>query len=137
MFHPVYDFLGYSINEVKFFNNHKDSTYIGISIPNDVYNKDNKQYSQFIRITTDFAEKESEFLFQAVFQINDLEWFNKLEINLRKSIFFGIAFPFVREKVFSITSDSNPGLFIPTLNVRDINFENEIRLIKSSNNEEK
>ena len=39
MLMPAYNLLGYSLNEVKYINSHKDNTYIGISIPNESYNK--------------------------------------------------------------------------------------------------
>jgi len=35
-----------------------------------------------------------------------------------------------REKVFSITSDTNPGLFMPTLDIRNVDLNKEIKLIR-------
>lgn len=132
MVQPVYNFLGYSINEIKITNEHKENTYVGISIPHDYFDAKTKMYSIFIRISTDFSDDESYIIFQGGFQINDLKWYDSLEENIRKSIFFAILFPFVREKVYSITSDSNPGLFIPTINVKEIDFSKELRLIKTT-----
>lgn len=137
MLQPAYSFLGYNINEIKYINNHKENTYVGISILDDTYIEATKQYYLIIRITSDFSEEESSFVFQAAFQINDVKWFNELDKNSRKSIFFGMVFPFVRERVFAITSDSNPGLFIPTLNVKNINFEKELKLIRTSTKDNK
>jgi len=129
---PVYNFLGYTLHEVKFKNDFKPNTYVGISIPQDQFNKKNNQYSMYIRISTDFSNEESYFVFYSVFQINDLNWFNGIpDDNTKKSIFFAIVFPFIREKIFSITSDSNLGLFIPTIDVRMIDFSKELRLIKT------
>ena len=62
--------------------------------------------------------------------MNDFKWFKSLDENNRKSIFFAIVFPFIREKIFSITSDTKQGLFIPTLNIKDISFEKEIKLTR-------
>ena len=137
MLQPAYSFLGYNTTEIRYINNHKGNTYVGISILDDSYIEATRQYTLMIRLTSDFAEEESSFIFQAVYQINDLKWYNELDKNLRKSIFFGMAFPFIREKVFAITSDSNPGLFIPTLNVKDINFDNELRLVRMTVGENK
>ena len=130
MLQPAYSFLGYNTTEIKYINNHKENTYVGISILDDSYIETTKQYSLIIRVASDFADEESQFIFQAVYQINDTNWYNALDKNLRKSIFFGMVFPFIREKIYAITSDSNPGLFIPTLNVKDINFDNELKLVR-------
>lgn len=131
MLKPVYDFLGYSLTEAKYVNlGEKENSFISISILNDNFNADNNQYNIAIRIATDFDEKESYFVFQAGFMINDLKWFKALDENDKKTIFFSIVFPFVREKILSITSDTNPGLFIPVIDLRTIDFEKEIRLIK-------
>ncbi len=134
MLQPVYDFLGYCLNEIKYVNSQKENTYIGISIPRDFYNDEMKQYSLIIRVTTDCSEEESYFIFQAIFKINDYKWFSGLEANEKRAVFFSFVFPFIREKILSITSDSNPGLFIPTLDVRTINFEKELKLVKSFEN---
>ena len=71
MSQPLYNYLGYSLNDIKYINTHKENTYIGISLPKEIYNEETKQYSLFIRITTDFSEEESYFIFQAFFEIND------------------------------------------------------------------
>lgn len=130
MYQPVYDFLGFSLNEIKYINKFKENTYIGISIVKDEIIEKLSQYSLLIKITSDFAEEESSFLFQGFFKVNDFKWFKSLEGNNRKSIFFAIVFPFIREKIFSITSDTKQGLFIPTLNIKDISFEKEIKLTR-------
>mgnify|MGYP004661232859 FL=1 len=130
MYQPVYDFLGFSLNEIKYINKFKENTYIGISVVKDEIIEKLSQYSLLIKITSDFAEEESSFLFQGFFKVNDFKWFKSLEENNRKSIFFAIVFPFIREKIFSITSDTKQGLFIPTLNIKDISFEKEIKLTR-------
>lgn len=130
MYQPVYDFLGFSLNEIKYINKFKENTYIGISIVKDEIIEKLSQYSLLIKITSDFAEEESSFLFQGFFKVNDFKWFKSLDENNRKSIFFAIIFPFIREKIFSITSDTKHGLFIPTLNIKDISFEKEIKLTR-------
>lgn len=130
MYQPVYDFLGFSLNEIKYINKFKENTYIGISIVKDEIIEKLSQYSLLIKITSDFAEEESSFLFQGFFKVNDFKWFKSLDENNRKSIFFAIVFPFIREKIFSITSDTKQGLFIPTLNIKDISFEKEIKLTR-------
>jgi len=128
----AYDLIGYSLNEAKFINKQKENTYIGISVIADYFNKDNNEYSIIIRVTSDFADEESYFVFQASYTINDLNYYNSLDKNMRKSIFFSTVFPFIREKIYSITSGSVPGLLIPTIDVRLINFDKELRLIKQN-----
>ena len=87
MYQPVYDFLGFSLNEIKYINKFKENTYIGISIVKDEIIEKLSQYSLLIKITSDFAEEESSFLFQGFFKVNDFKWFKSLDENNRKSIF--------------------------------------------------
>lgn len=127
----VYDFLGYTLTKAEYINSYnKKNTYISICMPKDYFNKDDSQYSLVIRIATDFDEKESQFIFQAGFRINDKQWFMKLTAQEKKSIFFSAVFPFVREKIFTITSDTHPGLLIPIIDMRTIDFDKELRLIR-------
>lgn len=133
MSHAIYDFLGYKIVEINYSNkNQKDNTYVSMSIIGEKYSED-KIYSFVVKIGTDYDNKEDSFVFEAAFKINDQEWFDKASDNEKKINFFSIVFPFIREKIFSITSDLNLGLFIPVLDVRNFDLSKEIRLIKSNN----
>lgn len=127
---PVYDYLGYRLVEVKYQNKKQmDNTYVNISMYGDELKND--IYSFYIKITTDFDSNEDYFIFEAAFNVNDKSWFEKLDENTRKAVFFGIVFPYVREKIFSITTDLTPGLFIPVLDLRQFDLSKEIRLIKN------
>lgn len=129
----VYDFLGYTLTEAKYVNNYKkDNSYISIEIIGENFSQENKQYSMAIRVASDFDEVESYFVFQAGFMVNDIEWFNDLEKNAQKSIFFSAVFPFIREKLFAITSNTNLGLLIPVIDMRGVDLEKELRLVKAS-----
>ena len=133
---PTYEFLGYNVTEIKYINEHKDNTFIKISIPKDYYIEKLKQYRLFIKLSTDFSNEESYFVFLASFFINDEKWFKTLNDSEKKSLFFSIVFPFIREKVLSITADSNPGLLIPTIDLQNLDFNKEIRLIRGTTPDE-
>lgn len=127
----VYDFLGYGLTEINYKNTHsKDNTYISICVINDKFDDIRKIYSFSVKITTDYDEKESWFIFETAFIINDISWFNSYSDNEKKSIFFSIVFPFIREKILSITSDIQTGLFIPIIDMKSIDLSKEFRLIK-------
>ena len=129
----LYNFLGYRLSEIKYVNKtNKDNSYISIVVCDDNFNDINNQYSISIRVSTDFEEEESYFIFHAGFLINDIEWYSKIDKNMLKSIFLSIVFPFIREKIYTITSDMNTGLLIPTIDLRNVDCTNEIRLVKTS-----
>ena len=130
---PVFSFLGYSILDIKYSNSHKGNSYISISITKESFNEINNVYSLLIRIATDCSDEESIFVFQADYLISDLNWFKNTLVNEKKSMCFSIVFPFIREKILSITSDSTTGIFIPILNIQNLSFENEIRLTRVIN----
>lgn len=130
MAQAVYNFLGFSINEIRYINERKSNSYINISIVKDNYNEELSQYTQLIKVASDFSSRESIFIFQTDFKINDEKWFESLDKKMKKSVFFSISFPFIREKIFSITSDTNPGLFMPTLDIRNVDLNKEIKLIR-------
>ena len=131
----VYNYLGFYLNEVKYVNEQKDNTYIKINT-NDYYNEKTNDYHLFVKVSADFANEESYFVFQGLFKIEDVNWYNSIPDSYRKSIFFSIVFPFVREKILTITSDSNQGLFIPTNDLKGFDFNKEFKLIKKTNNKE-
>lgn len=75
--------------------------------------------------------KKDYFIFENAFSINDKDWFESIDSNIKKVNFFSIAFPFIREKIFSITTDINPGLFILVLDVRQFDLSKEIKIVKN------
>ncbi|MDY4788927.1 MAG: hypothetical protein SO253_06480 [Bacilli bacterium] len=127
----LYHFLGYKILEIRYKNKNNDSSYITISVPQDNYNKKKSIYSFLIKITTDFGNDDNYFLFQADFEIYNIDEFNNFESNEKKAYFLRIVFPFIREKIFSITSDTDQGLLLPTIDIRNFNFDCELKLIKA------
>ncbi len=127
---PVYNFLGFVTSSIHYVKTRENNTYISINLTNSNFDSNTKQYTISVRVAADFDDDESYFIFEAGFEINNLDWFNKLNEAQRKTTFFASLFPFIREKIFSITSDSNVGLFIPTISVENINFDKEIRLIR-------
>lgn len=128
MAQPVYSFLGYKLLEVNYKNNLQHSnTYISISCSGKLVDKD--LYILNVKVCADFIpDEESSFLFESAFRINDKEWFNELDDKPLQSILFSVVFPFIREKIFTITSDINQGLFIPTLDLKSIDVSKGIKL---------
>lgn len=132
MSQAMFDFLGFKLTGVKYINTgEKDNTYISIDILDEEYTNDNI-YSILVKIGTDFDKTEDYFIFEAAFAIKDKNWFLKLSESEKKYIFLNVVFPFIREKVFSITSDINQGLLIPVIDLKEFDLSKEIKLVKNN-----
>ena len=89
-------------------------------------------YSILVKIGTDFDKTEDYFIFEAAFAIKDKNWFLKLSESEKKYIFLNVVFPFIREKVFSITLDINQGLLIPVIDLKEFDLSKEIKFVKNN-----
>ena len=58
--------------------------------------------------------------------------FNEKVISFGFVCIFSVAFPFIREKILSITTDTRPGLLIPILDIRNVDFSKELTLSKKN-----
>ena len=126
---PVYSFRGYSLKEVVIKNdsNH-NNTYITINVSGEMINN---VYVMNIIVKSDFDSKEeSYFKFESLFQINDMNWYNTLNEKELKMVFSSVVFPFVRERIYVMTTDLNPGLLIPMLDLKSFDVTKEIRLVR-------
>ena len=127
---PVYDFKGYYLKKMKCVNAiNYDNTYISIKVDGKLINR---IYTMIIEIRTDFDPKEeSSFVFETVFKINDIVWYNKLSEREQKMVLSSVAFPFIRERIYVITTDIKPGLLIPMLDLKTFDVTKEIRVVKN------
>ena len=133
---PVYDFNGYYLKRMTYVNDiNYNNTYISIKVDGKMTRN---IYTMTITIKTDFdLENESSFIFEAIFKINDLDWYNHLSEREQMMVLSSVAFPFIRERVYVMTTDLKPGLLIPMLDLKSFDVTKEIRLVKKSNNTEK
>ena len=133
---PVYDFNGYYLKRMTCVNDiNYNNTYISIKVDGKMTRN---IYTMTITIKTDFdLENESSFIFEAIFKINDLDWYNHLSEREQMMVLSSVAFPFIRERVYVMTTDLKPGLLIPMLDLKSFDVTKEIRLVKKSNNTEK
>ena len=133
---PVYDFNGYYLKRMTCVNDiNYNNTYISIKVDGKMTRN---IYTMTITIKTDFdLENESSFIFEAIFKINDLDWYNHLSEREQMMVLSSVAFPFIRERVYVMTTYLKPGLLIPMLDLKSFDVTKEIRLVKKSNNTEK
>ena len=131
----VYNFLGYRLLEANYYSLEGNNTTITIRINGKL---EDSIYVIEVIVETDFSSRQnSTFKFEAAFKVNDMEWYEKLSDSERKMVFSSIVFPFVREKIFSISSDIKPGLLIPMLDLKNIDASKEIKLTRRINKENK
>lgn len=76
-----------------------------------------------MEVTIKFIEDDvSSFYFSACFRINDLDWKNQLKDEVLESLFVSVVFPFVREKIHSITDDSRGAFILPIIDLRNVSL---------------
>lgn len=125
---PVYEFLGYKLLKVKFnrYNDEKLGMF-SFKITDRNYNNDDNVYSFCVSVKLDFKDNEkSDFVFLTAFLINNIEWYNSLEDNMRDSMFFSIVFPFVRQKINEFCDDSRDLVRLPIVNLKNVCLDQEV-----------
>ena len=125
---PAYDFLGYKIIKVEL-NRFNDGLIekFKLSISNNNYDEEKQVYSFLINVKLYFKDNdESIFKFFTAFKINDSNWFEMLEEDVKNTMFFSIVFPFVRQKVNELCDDSRELIRLPIVNLKNANLTKEV-----------
>ncbi len=128
---PVYDFLGYRLLKVSLFRNgSEDAEFFKVQVTNprflDLF------FSFQINIIIKYPNnEESALLFDAGFKINDMKWKEGIGGDDQlSSILFSVVFPFIREKIFSLTNDNRRPLHIPIIDLRFADLSKGIEFTK-------
>jgi preprotein translocase subunit SecB len=121
---PVYDFIGYKLLNATYSRiKITPVEYFIVKIVNSIYNEKTGLFEIFLEVTIKFIEDDvSSFYFSACFRINDLDWKNQLKDEVLESLFVSVVFPFVREKIHSITDDSRGAFILPTIDLRNVSL---------------
>lgn len=124
---PVYLFLGFRLIEAVY-KRLSDSPLdtFGVKIIESKLNSD-KVHILTIQFSMTFSEsEESKFIFNAGYQINDFKWYKEMGKEQIDSLFFSVVFPYVREKIYSLSNDYRGCVDIPILDLRHVNLTNGI-----------
>lgn len=124
---PVYSFLGYRLLQAMYIRtNDNPLETFGVKIM-DSKLKENNIHLITVQFNMKFQGcEDSIFIFNAGFKINDHKWYTDMG-NLRiDALFFSVLFPFIREKIFSLSSDYRKYIDIPILDLRNVNLSEGI-----------
>jgi hypothetical protein len=123
---PVYDFLGYKLLKVMF-NRYNDEKLEKFSFIVTDQHFNNNVFSFCVNTKLFFKDNdESNFIFLSAFYINDLDWYNELDNNMRDSMFFSIVFPFIRQKINEFCDDSRETIKLPIINLKHTRLDKEV-----------
>lgn len=116
---PVYNFLGYVLLEasLKQANGNQPQS-VFVKLDDSKFDSEKGIYLINIITSLKYSEVESVFKFEAAFEINEQKWLEEVGQSMVDSIFMATAFPYIRSKIFDITSDVRPGVFLPTIDMR-------------------
>ncbi len=129
---PVYSFLGYRLLEVKY-NRILDGDMesFTLSILDFTLSEDSIYVITFSLKLKFENNEESEFIFNAGFEINDTNWYESINENQIQSIFIATVFPYIRQKVNVLTDDYRGGVVIPIIDLKNKDISNGITYTKN------
>ena len=119
---PVYNFVGLKFVSCEYYRvKDTEIDYFKIKTFNRNYNNENNLFSFLIDLRLKFEnEEESKFTFAVAFIINDKEWKESIPEDTVEAIFVSSIFPYVREKISSLTDDSRGRFTLPIIDLRTI-----------------
>ena len=117
---PVYFFLGFKLLEGNFVRfNDKPMKSFGIKILDSIFDTESSIHVMTTQFSMNFdEEEESSFIFNSAYQINDIEWYQKLKKEQVDALFFSVVFPYIREKIHALTNDNRGSVDIPIIDLR-------------------
>jgi len=130
---PVYEFTNFRLTDVVYSREENDSpskTEIKAKITN--------EKGKYIVLTSIVAitftgRKVSELKFTSSYMINDEKWADDLGATRLTSVLFSAVFPFIREKIFNITSDSRTPILLPVIDLKNVDISHGVVFEKKQN----
>lgn len=118
-----YEFRGFRLLKADF-NKIKDGGLksFSISARKQIYDQKNQIFEIISEISITFGDEISKFMFSSGYRILDLDWLEVMAEATVVNELFSVCFPFLREKIFQITSDFRPGFLIPTFDFKQFDF---------------
>ena len=124
---PVYDFMSFYLTEIKYSRPINDIPLI-TEIKATIINKNKSVFTLETKVKITFSNKEETFLsFSSAYNINDFSWASSLGDLSLTSVLFSAVFPFVREKIFNLTQDSNEPIMLPVIDLKNSNIQTGVR----------
>lgn len=126
---PVYNLLGFVLVKADFIHaGSKPVEKILFNVDGERYNEETHQLDIFFKVTLNYLEeKDSTFLFQAGYVINDLKWYEEIK-GIRFSLLGAVVYPFIRNKIFEFTADSRIGFMLPITDLRTLDMNKGLLL---------
>ena len=124
---PVYDFLNFRLVKVSYSRTEDDLPLI-TEINATITAKDKLIFTLETNVLITFSTGDtSSLVFTSVYRINDLNWEGNLTEEQLTSILFSAVFPFIREKIFNLTSDSRTPIMLPVIDLRNSNIKSGVK----------
>lgn len=122
-----YDFRGYrllkaSLSRIK----DKPVNSFTLFCQKGAYSEETNIYEIITEVTVTFGDETNILVFSAGFKINDLEWLEVMAEQTVVNELLGVAFPFIRAKVFEFTADFRPGFMMPIIDVKKFDLTKKI-----------
>jgi hypothetical protein len=131
---PVYFFLGFRLLEATYrrTTNASIKTF-GIKIIDSEYNEKNSIHTLTAQFNLTFEkEEESSFVFSAGYLINHVDWYHHMKKEQQDALFFSVVFPFIREKIHSLSNDIRGSIDIPIIDLRQADLSKGAIFTKKS-----
>lgn len=124
---PVYDFISFYLTEIRYSRAENNIPLI-TEIKASIVNKDKEIFTLDTKVKITFSNNDTGLLtFSSTYRINDISWASALGDSSLTSVLFSAVFPFVREKIFNLTQDSNEPIMLPIIDLKNSNIETGIK----------
>ena len=132
---PVYFFLGFRLLEgnIKRTGDDKLKSF-AVKILESIFTEESSLHVITIQFSMTFENNdESTFIFNSGYGINDMEWYGQLKKEQIDALFFSVMFPYVREKIYSLTNDYRGSVDIPIIDLRHADLTKGATFHKNTN----
>ncbi|MDY0278625.1 MAG: hypothetical protein RBQ97_11140 [Acholeplasma sp.] len=130
---PVYEFMNFVLTDISYSRNNNDiplTTEIKANVTNK--NKNIFTLTSFVIIT--FSKDETSSLaFKSSYMINDLSWAGDIGEEGLTAVLFSAVYPFIREKIYNLTSDSRTPIMLPVIDLKNSNIKLGVKFERRTN----
>lgn len=117
---PVYFFLGFRLLEATY-KRTSDAPLesFGVKLLNSTLHEKTRTYILVVQFDMRFENgDESSFVFNGGYEVNDFKWYEQMKKEQIDALFFSVMFPYIREKIHSLSNDYRGSIHIPIIDLR-------------------
>ena len=122
-----YEFRGYRILKIDYLRlKDQPMSSFTIGVKKNLWDPKTGIYELVSELELYFGEEKSVVVFSIGYKIIDIEWLELMAEQTIVNELFRTGFPYVSQKIQTITSDFRPGIILPVLDLKKFDFTKKI-----------